>query len=292
MDTSFDLADLESRLRGHVVALARTPRVPGSREHRQAQEYVRRHLEQAGFIVTRVPVGGAAGAGVNVQAAPLPDTPGLPLLVVGAHYDSVPQSPAADDNASGVAALLELARWVQPRLTPASRGRLQLVAYDLEEYGLLGSDAHSEELRLAGTTFLGMVSLEMLGYTDSRPGSQQLPPHLVGHYPDVANFIGVVGNVASAGLLQEFAAGMKSVAGLPVEALAVPGQGELIPQTRLSDHSSFWDRGFPALMLTDTSFFRNPHYHQTTDTAETLDFPFLARVTAGVCAAVGRLLAV
>ena len=135
-----------------------------------------------------------------------------------------------------------------------------------------------------------MISLEMLGYTDNRPGSQQLPAHLRGLYPDVGNFIGVVGNQASATLLAAVAEALRTVPGLPVEHLAVPGTGTMVPETRLSDHSSFWDCGFPALMVTDTSFLRNPHYHKATDTAATLDYPFLARVTLGVCEAVRGLL--
>jgi hypothetical protein len=135
-----------------------------------------------------------------------------------------------------------------------------------------------------------MISLEMLAYTDTRPRSQRLPPHLEPFYPNVANFIGIVGNEASRELLTTVTAAMKSIDGLPVEFLAVPGKGEMLAETRLSDHASFWDRGFPALMVTDTSFFRNPHYHQASDTPDTLDYPFLAKVTAGVCEAVWRLL--
>src|ERR1700686_3889381 len=135
-----------------------------------------------------------------------------------------------------------------------------------------------------------MISLEMLGYTDHRPGSQQLPPHLKGLYPDVGDFIGVVGNEASRGLVETMTAGLRSIDGLPVQSLAVPGDGMLVPATRLSDHASFWDRGLPALMVTDTSFFRNPHYNQPSDAPATLDYPFLAMVTAGVCAAVWDLL--
>jgi Zn-dependent M28 family amino/carboxypeptidase len=168
--------------------------------------------------------------------------------------------------------------------------RLQLAAYDLEEYGLVGSFLHSRDLSQAGGVVRGMISLEMLAYTDSRPGSQRLPPHLASLYPDVANFIGVVGNEASRDLLRVVVEGMKNINGLPVESLAVPGDGRVVAETRLSDHASFWDRGYPALMITDTSFFRNPHYHRTTDTPETLDYSFLARVTAGVCEAVWRLL--
>jgi hypothetical protein len=135
-----------------------------------------------------------------------------------------------------------------------------------------------------------MISLEMLAYTDHRPGSQQLPTALAHRYPDVANFIGVVGNESSITLLQAVVQAMKGVVGLPVEFIAVPGDGRILAETRRSDHASFWDQGCPALMITDTSFYRNPHYHEPTDTPGTLDYPFLAKVTQGVCAAVWQLL--
>ena len=165
--------------------------------------------------------------------------------------------------------------------------RLQLVAYDQEEAGLIGSAAHAAAVK---GPLRGMLSLEMLGYADRSPGSQHLPPHLIGLYPDVGDFIGIVGNEKSKPLLAEVAAGFKLVPNLPVEALAVPGCGEELPEARKSDHTSFWDRGLPALMVTDTSFFRNPHYHRPGDLPETLDYAFLARVTAGVQTAVYRLL--
>jgi Zn-dependent M28 family amino/carboxypeptidase len=286
------LEPLMDNLRAHVQRLAATPRPPGTPAHRQAAGYIQEQLRQAGFTVEEAPFQVAGSSGVNLLTRPLPDNPLLPLVIVGAHYDSIPGSPGADDNASAVAALLELARAVAPRLSTGGpwHARLQLAAYDLEEYGLIGSFAHSRDLRKANAPLRGMISLEMLGYTDSRPGSQRLPPHLAHLYPNVANFIGVVGNDGSRGLLQVVTEGLKSVAGLPVEFLAVPGDGRLIEETRLSDHASFWDQGFPALMITDTSFFRNPHYHQASDTPETLDYPFLARVTAGVSEAVQRLL--
>jgi aminopeptidase YwaD len=162
-----------------------------------------------------------------------------------------------------------------------------LAAYDQEEAGLLGSAAHAAVIK---EPLRGMISLEMLGYADGNPGSQHLPPHLIGLYPDVGDFIGVVGNESSRALLNEVVAGFKLVPNLNVEALAVPGCGEELPEARMSDHTSFWERGLPALMVTDTSFFRNPHYHRPGDLPETLDYGFLARVTAGVQTAVYRLL--
>jgi Zn-dependent M28 family amino/carboxypeptidase len=290
MDPSTDFTALSDRLRGHVQTLARVPRSPGTGEHRRAQTYIRTHLEQAGFTVREASFVHTGAAGVNVLTQLLPDRPDGPLVIVGAHFDSVLGSPGADDNASAVAALLELARWVRPRLdVPRDGCRLQLVAYDLEEFGYIGSIVHSNEVQQSGVEVRGMISLEMLGYTDLRPGSQRLPAHLAAFYPNVGNFIGVCGNEASQNLVQTVAEAMKRIPGLPVESIAVPGKGELLPEVRLSDHQSFWEWGFPALMITDTSFFRNPHYHTMGDTPETLDYAFLARVTAGVCAAVERL---
>jgi Zn-dependent M28 family amino/carboxypeptidase len=288
-----DLTALAERLRRHVETVAATERPPNSSAHARTARYILDHLRAAGFTVKDDARTTAEGFGCrNLLTEPLPRDERLPLVVIGAHYDSVRGSPGADDNGSAVAALLELASWIRPHLDGAGRwhARLQLVAYDLEEYGLIGSQLQAAEMRKARTPLRGMISLEMLGYTDQRPGSQQLPSHLRGLYPDVANFIGVCANEASSALLGVVVAGLKSVAGLPVEYIAVPGTGELVPQVRLSDHSSYWDEGLPALMITDTSFFRNPHYHQKTDTPDKLDYPFLAKVTAGVCAAALQLL--
>jgi Zn-dependent M28 family amino/carboxypeptidase len=289
-----DLRQLESRLKHHVEVLAQSPRVPGTRAHRLAEDYIADFLHHAGFSVQEANYLPEGYPCTNFLARRLPEPPAGPLVVVGAHYDTVPGSPGADDNASAVAALLELARWLGPLLTDAAgqTGRLLLAAYDLEECGFIGSSIHSREIERAGSEVRGMISLEMIGYTDHRPGSQGLPPHLVKLYPDIGNFIGVCGNDDSLSLLQEVVAGLKSIPGLPVESLAVRGRGESLPPVRLSDHSSFWDHGYPALMITDTSFMRNPHYHRPSDLPDTLDYPFLAKVTAGVCAAVWRLLTI
>jgi hypothetical protein len=289
MAEDFRWTELEQRLRRHVTALASAPRPPGSPAHRDAQAYIRTQLGQAGFTVQAdaytAPV---MRPGLNLLTAPVPDHPQLPLVIVGAHYDSRPETPGADDNASAVAALLELAAWLGPRLTGAAgwSARLQLAAYDQEEDGILGSLHHS---RRPGGPGRAMIALEMLGYTDPRPGGQRLPPQLVGLYPDVGDFIGVVGNQASAALVEAVGQSLRRVEGLPVATLAVPGNGAALPDSRRSDHAAFWDRGWPALMITDTSFFRNPHYHRPTDTPDTLDYRFLARVTAGVCLAVHDL---
>ena len=211
---------------------------------------------------------------------------GAPLIIIGAHFDSVPGTPGADDNASGVSALLEVARWL-------GRARLRtdvlFCAFNLEELNMIGSSAFVKKLKTAGAKVEAMISLEMIGYTDSRPGSQKYPVGLSWLYPDRGDFIGVIGNWNSNSLLRRFSRQMRLVQGLQVETLSVPGNGGLIPAVRLSDHSPFWDMGYPALMVTDTSFFRNPHYHGATDTLDTLNLDFMAKVCEGVIRAVINL---
>jgi Zn-dependent M28 family amino/carboxypeptidase len=206
-----------------------------------------------------------------------------PLIVLGAHFDSVEGTPGADDNASGVAVMLEAARLLSRfKLRP----QVLFCAFNLEELNMIGSTHLAQKFKAAGAKIDAMVSLEMVGYTDSRPGSQKYPIGLKWFYPDRGDFIGVIGNWNSYSLLRRFSRLMRHVQGLAVETLSVPGNGAFIPEVRLSDHSPFWDVGYPALMITDTSFFRNPHYHHSSDTLETLDVPFMAKVCAGVVTAV------
>lgn len=206
------------------------------------------------------------------------------VIILGAHCDSVPLSPGADDNASGVAVLLEAARLLaEIKQLPS---QVLFCAFNLEELNMIGSTAFAGKLKAAQVAVKAMISLEMVGYTDPRPGRQKYPMGLSWKYPDRGDFIGVIGNWNSNHLLRRFAESMRQVEGLPVETLSVPGNGMLIPAVRLSDHSSFWDLGYPALMVTDTSFFRNPHYHGRSDTLDTLDVDFMAKVCEGVVSGV------
>ena len=205
------------------------------------------------------------------------------LTILGAHFDSVQGTPGADDNASGVAVLLEAARLLA-RVRVGSQ--VLFCAFNLEELNMIGSGYFAKKLKSGGAKVDAMISLEMVGYTDSRPGSQKYPFGLKAFYPDRGDFIGVIGNWNSSLLLRRFTRQMRQVRGLPVETLSVPGNGGLIPAVRLSDHAPFWDAGYPALMITDTSFFRNPHYHGSTDTLETLNLDFMAKVCEGVIRAV------
>jgi len=212
--------------------------------------------------------------------------PDSPLVILGAHFDSVEGTPGADDNASGVAVLLETAR-----LLAGARLKYQLFfcAFNLEEQNMIGSSHFAKKLKNAGAKIRAMISLEMVGFIDRRAGSQKYPVGLSWFYPERGDFIGVIGNWHSYSLLRQFSRSMQRVRGLPVETLTVLGNGFLVPAVRLSDHSAFWDLGYPALLITDTSFFRNPHYHGASDTLETLDLEFMGKVCEGVVTAVLNL---
>jgi Zn-dependent M28 family amino/carboxypeptidase len=185
--------------------------------------------------------------------------------------------------------MLEIASMLRESLSGGPLAcRVQFAAHDMEEFGMLGSQVHARSLYELGVPVLGMICLEMLGFADHRPGSQRLPAFVADRFSNVANFIGVLANEDSRSLCEATLGGFRTVEALPVESLVVPGRGEWLPVVRRGDHSSFWDCGFPAAMITDTSFLRNPNYHKWSDTPETLDYEFLAKVTAGVVATVSR----
>ncbi len=285
-----------ARLRRHIEQLTATTRPAQTAELEAAQRYVAGLVESSGWLVERQEFTattdqGETLAGVNLVARRRGGASGRGRLCVGAHLDSRPESPGADDNASGVAVLLEAARILNDDWPPIATLDLELVFFDLEENGMLGGAHHAAQARRAAIDLRGMVSLEMLGYCSHAPQSQALPRALAGLYPDVGNFIAVVGNQNSGRLIEAFSAGLRRVAGLPVETLQVPANGDYLQATRLSDHSPFWDAGYAALMITDTSFLRNPHYHLPSDTVETLDFDFLELVGQGCCEAIRSLIA-
>jgi Zn-dependent M28 family amino/carboxypeptidase len=283
-----------ARIRHHIEILTQTVRPAESVKLEECRKYVAGQLEDSGWSVDRSSFvaevdTGESLHGVNLVARGADFDASAPRLCVGAHLDSRPDSLGADDNASAVATLLEIARLCPESMTGDPQLQLELVAFDLEENGILGGAFHAKAAREAEVDLRGMVSLEMLGYCDSAPNSQQLPKKLQGLYPTTGDFIAIIGNQISHELIHAFRDGMQTVEGLPVETLAVPQNGELLQATRLSDHSPFWDEGFSALMITDTSFMRNPHYHQMSDTIDTLDMQFLERVANGCVRAVRQI---
>ncbi len=242
-------------------------------EYRRVAGFLKQTLEGFGYVVKEDPFSfeGETFANLITQKDGARGD-----FIVGAHFDAVEGSPGADDNASGVAALLELARELRDH--PAVE-RIRFVGFTLEEWGMVGSAHYVETLKASRAPLTGMISLEMLGFTHPR---QSYPLGLSPFYPREGNFIGVGANGRSRRLLRSFVKGMRAVPDLKVESITLPGNGGLVPAVRLSDHSPFWDAGYPALIVTDTSFYRNPHYHLPTDTIETLDLEFLTRVTQGV----------
>ena len=204
---------------------------------------------------------------------------GGPYLLLGSHYDSVPGSPGADDNASAVAVCLECARL----LRGADVGPVMVVLFNREEDGLLGSREFVRGLAAEpGWSVAEAHVFEMVGYCSHAAGSQKLPPGLPGvTAPDVGDFLGLIANRHSNPVAEQVLALAAACApGSPVLALKVYfGAERYFGHLLRSDHAPFWEAGIPAVMWTDTSEFRNPHYHRASDTADTLDYDFLARVT-------------
>ncbi len=209
-----------------------------------------------------------------------------PILVIGAHYDSFETTPGADDNASGVAGLIELAQLLG-RHPP--RRPVELVAYTLEEpphfrNDTMGSARHARSLREAGRDVSLMLSLEMIGWFSDTPGSQAYPiPGMGMLYPDAASFIAIIGRYGDWAHSRKVKAAMMGASGLQVFSMNTT---VAIPGVDLSDHHVYWNEGYPALMITDTAFYRNPHYHEAGDTYDKLDYPRMAQVVQGVFAVI------
>jgi Zn-dependent M28 family amino/carboxypeptidase len=275
-------AALQQRLLNHLEQIARPRHAQWDRLGLMSvRTYIREQLAALGEVEEHTFQEGLE-AGTNLILRLPGQRRHLDPLLIGAHYDGPLHSIGADDNATGVAALLELAeRW---RKSPPRRP-VWIVAFDQEETGLLGSSALARELRQADQRLGLMVSLEMLGYTAD---TQKYPlPAMRWIYGVRGDFIAVVGNASTALLLPRLAGPMGGQ--VTTKVLPVPNAGRALPDVRRSDHSPFWDAGYAAVMITDTSFLRNPHYHQMSDTIDTLDLPFLAAVTDGLDAALSRL---
>ncbi|MDH4226659.1 MAG: M28 family peptidase [Deltaproteobacteria bacterium] len=202
------------------------------------------------------------------------------LLVFGAHYDVEGYSDGADDNASGVAGVLELARLLGGR-KDALKSRVQLVAYTLEEppyfsTDMMGSAVHAKSLKESGQEVRLMVAVEMIGYFTSKPKSQRYPAFfLKWFYPSTGDFIAVVGRWGQGSIVKRVHRIMANGSSVPVSSLGAPRS---LTGIDFSDHRSFWKYGFPAVMVTDTAFFRNPNYHELGDRVETLDFDKMSGV--------------
>lgn len=271
--------EIRNNLAGHLSELEgeRNP-FNATIKHNQVRAYLEENLASLSSGNLRQHAFNWSGVqGINLVLEVPGREPGAPILI-GAHYDSVPGSPGADDNASGVAVLLELARLLHGG---SPRSPVWLVAFDLEEWGMRGSQALARELRSNRSKPRWMASLEMVGYRSIEANSQRYPFPFRWFYTDRGEFILLLGNLRAHRVLRKMARVLET-AGLRTERFTVPFRGWAIPPSRLSDHSPFWDIGVPAIMVTDTAWFRNPNYHSSTDRIETLDIAFMASIVKGL----------
>jgi len=273
---------LEAALRRHIAAIA-------SREHNMAHpvaleaaaKEIERVLAELGFTVLlqrfSTPLGEARNIEVEIAGGAL----AREIVLVGAHYDSVSGSPGANDNGSGVAALLELARLMRDA-KPARTLRLVWFVNEEPPYYKgedMGSRRHARRSRERGENIVAMFSVETVGYYSEREGSQRYPFPLGLFYPARGDFLAFVSNLGSRALLHEAIMAFRRRAEFPSEGVAAPA---FIPGVDWSDHASFWEQGYPALMLTDTAPYRYPWYHSAQDTPDKVDYARLARVVRGL----------
>jgi len=258
---------------------------------RAAAHYINKQLTSFGLKTAEAPIATQDATGVpcfNVMATLPNENTQKPVLVIGAHYDTVADSPGADDNASALAVLLEVAR-VSTAFFKTEPNVLQpeFVAFTLEEPGFLGSQSYLKTASENNQKISGAINLECVGYTDHRAGSQLTPPGLPISLPDRGDFVGVLGNEKAHDLVEALASAIKQhTPDLPHMSLLLPKAAEALPDVRRSDHVPFWDKDIPAIMLTDTANFRNPHYHQSSDRIETLDIPFITKIARALAATV------
>ncbi|MEB3181268.1 MAG: M28 family peptidase [Nostocaceae cyanobacterium] len=246
-----------------------------------AAQYLESSLEQAGYTVQQqqYSVGRQTFANLEIEIPGVehPDE----IVIVGAHYDSVFSSRGANDNGSGAAAVVELARRFANKKTSRT---LRFVEFVNEEPPFfwtenMGSLVYAKRCRERNENIVAMLSLETMGYYSDEKGSQKYPAPLNLVYPSVGNFIGFVGNVNSGALVTQVIAAFRRQTQFPSEGAALPAQ---IPGVGWSDHWAFWQQGYPGVMVTDTAPFRYPHYHTIDDTPDKIDYARLARVVLGL----------
>jgi len=280
----------------NAPSLARGPRLGpiGERNRwrpqslRRAEEYIRSVWTEQGHsvVVHAYTINNETWANLEIV---FPGTDlASQIVLVGAHYDSVQGSPGANDNATGVAAVLELGRCLaghKPRRT------IKLVAFVNEEPPLfwtrdMGSDVYARAARARGDDIRAMISVETIGYYRDAPGSQHYPPVLGWFYPDRANFIAFISNLSSRALLRRAVTAFRGASDFPLESLAAPA---FVPGVGWSDQLSFWFAGYPAIMVTDTALYRYPWYHTAQDTPDKIDYDRFTAVTQGLCGAISAL---
>jgi Zn-dependent M28 family amino/carboxypeptidase len=289
------IEEMATRLKRDVSVLAtelgeRNLRDPPRRHALQAaRDYIATELAAAGHTVNRqaytVADTAVENLEIEIRGVDKPDE----IIVVGAHYDTAKNTPGANDNASGVAAMLAVAQ--KGMIGSKPRRTIRLVAFCTEEppytrTAVMGSRVYARACRRRNDAIVAMLSLEMLGCYDESRGGKHAPFPLRLASPWRANFLAVVGNLGSRELVARVAAAFKEENLLPCKGAALPG---ILPGIRSSDHWSFWKEGYRAVMLTDTAWLRYRHYHRPSDTPDKLDFRRLAKAASGVTRALDRL---
>lgn len=253
----------------------------------QVAAYIKNEFSQTGAFVSEQVYRVKGQYYRNVIAHFGPETE--ERIIVGAHYDTAGPLPGADDNASGVAGLIELARLLKPQ---ELKVRVELVAFSTEEppyFGStgMGSYVHADSLRQQNVRVRAMFSLEMIGYFSDAPNSQHFPIGLLNAlYPSTGNYITVVGRLTDGLLVRRTKAAMRNAAPLAVYSINAP---QFVTGVDFSDQRNYWHAGYNAVMITDTAFYRNRNYHTEQDTAEKLDYKRMAMVVEGVYATVSEL---
>ena len=277
IDNSFLVNSIQKHINKLAVEIGPRP-VTNEQSIKKTEKYITNCFENIGLEVKQQRYKYDNYDIANVIAGSQKNILSSKYYVIGAHYDSVPETYGADDNASGIAVLLELARYtIQEKISLPIR----FVAFTAEEPPTFstrhqGSKVFVKSIKEKKDEIIGAIILEMVGYT-SNEQTYPMVLKLMG-YPSKGNFIGIVGNRKSKKFGQSIFQSFKKNEQLPVETLFVPFNGRILPDTRLSDHSPFWDAGLPAVMITDTAFFRNPNYHTPQDTFDTLDYLFMAEL--------------
>jgi Zn-dependent M28 family amino/carboxypeptidase len=286
-----DQEALRDRLRRHVHVLATEIGERGVAKPAaavRAAAYLEAELNAMGYTVAAQEYNAHGQRWRNLEATFRGSAQADQIIVVGGHYDTAEGAPGADDNGSGVAGVLELARSFAGK--PAAR-TIRFVFFGTEEppsfpTSAMGSRHYANAARARGDRIVAMLSIESIGYYDGDPGSQRYPFPLNLAYPDVGDFIGFVSNLKSGPLVRRAIATFRSATPFPTQGAAVPSW---VPGVWWSDHWSFWRQGYSAIMITDTAPFRNPFYHTAQDTPDKLDYGRMARVVDGLEAVVADL---
>ena len=291
--------ELKAQLQSHITVLASQPRGRNNIEGQRldiAKDYIVQQFQHYGYVPTQqtyqiqedmlVVAGLTANIDMenqytNVIIEKVGNTKPNEVLVIGAHYDTILDSPGANDNGSGVAVLLEIARWLK---TQQFAKTVRCVAFANEEAPFyntfaMGSLVYAKQTSELQENIVGMLALETLGYYSQTEGSQHYPQPFQYFYPDKGNFVAFVGNLSSRRLVRATIGAFREHATIPSEGVAAPA---IIPGVSWSDHWAFWQYNYPALMITDTAPFRYPHYHLSSDTADKIDYESLTRVTLGL----------